>query len=200
MTEISASPALPLADARRRAYTACMNLFETIAKRRSVRSYLEKPVEREKIESIFNAVRLAPSACNAQEWRFILVTDAELRARIAESGGQPFLKQCPVIVVACALTNRRVMRCGEVAYLVDVALALDHLMLAAEALGLGTCYIGAFDSELVRKELGIPRDVPVPALVSLGYAADGDKPPYAKHRLSIDEILMENRWAEPLRT
>ncbi|MFA6507862.1 MAG: nitroreductase family protein [Treponemataceae bacterium] len=176
-----------------------MNLFETIAKRRSVRSYLDKPVEREKIESIFSAVRLAPSACNTQEWRFILVTDAKLRAEVAEAGGQPFLKQCPVIVVACAITNRRVMRCGELAYPIDVALALDHLMLCAEAVGLGTCYIGNFDADMARKALGIPHDVPVPALVALGYAADADKSGPAKQRLSIDEIMMENRWGEPLR-
>jgi len=176
-----------------------MNLFEAIAKRRSVRSYLDKPVERAKLESIFNAVRIAPSACNAQEWRFILVDDPDLRAKVAAAGGQPFLKECPLIIVACALTNRRIMRCGEPAYLVDVAIAVDHLMLAAEAMGLGTCWVGNFDADAAREALGIPEDVPIPALVAIGYAADSDKPAHDKHRLSIDEILMENGWGEPRR-
>lgn len=175
-----------------------MNLFEAIAKRRSVRAYQDKPVERAKLESVFNAVRMAPSARNAQEWRFVLVTDAETRSRVAEAGGQPFLRECPVIVAACALTDRRIMRCGEAAYLVDVAIAVDHLMLAAEAMGLGTCYVGNFDADAVRRALDIPREVPVPALIALGYAADADKAA-PKHRLSMDEIAMENRWGEPLR-
>jgi nitroreductase len=104
-----------------------------------------------------------------------------------------------VIVVACALTDRRIMKCGEPAYLVDVALAVDHLMLSAAAMGLGTCYVGLFDSDAVRLALAIPQEVPVPALISLGYAADEEKPVSSKHRLSIDEIVMENGWGDPLR-
>ena len=103
-----------------------MNLFDAIAHRRSVRSFLDKPIEREKLVSIFSAVRLAPSARNAQEWRFILVTDPDLREKVAVAGGQPFLRQCPVIVAACAETDKRVMRCGEPAYPIDVAIAIDR--------------------------------------------------------------------------
>lgn len=180
-------------------YALVMNLFEAIAKRHSVRSFSDKPVERAKLESIFNAVRMAPSARNAQEWRFILVTDAELKERVAAAGGQPFLRECPVIVVACALTDCRIMQCGEPAYLVDLSIAVDHLMLSAAAMGLGTCYVGLFDSGAVREALGIPRKVPVTALVALGYERGGEMPANAKHRLSIDEILMENSWGEPLR-
>ncbi|HCM28348.1 MAG: nitroreductase [Treponema sp. GWB1_62_6] len=174
-----------------------MNIFEAIAKRRSVRSYLDKPVEREKIESIFNAVRLAPSARNAQEWRFILVTDARLRAMVAEAGGQPFLRVCPAIVVACAETDGRVMRCGETAYPIDLAIAIDHLTLAAAAMGVGTCWIGSFEPEPVREALGIPASVPIVGLIALGYPADDSEP--GKHRLRLDEILMENGWKEPWR-
>ncbi len=92
-----------------------MNIFDTIANRYSVRSYLDKKVEPEKLRSIFSAVRLAPSARNAQEWRFVVVTDPELREQVAKAGGQPFLKECPVIVAACAETDRRAMKCGELA-------------------------------------------------------------------------------------
>ncbi len=174
-----------------------MNIFDAIANRRSVRAYLDKPVEREKIESIFSAVRLAPSAKNAQEWRFIVVTDARLRALVAEAGGQPFLRNCPAIVVACAETDGRVMRCGETAYPIDLAIAIDHLTLAATAMGVGTCWIGSFDSEPVRDALGIPASVPVAALITLGYPADDTIP--EKHRLRLDEILMENGWKESWR-
>jgi nitroreductase len=176
-----------------------MNVFEAIAKRHSVRSFSDKPVERTKLESIFNAVRMAPSARNAQEWRFVLVTEPELREKVADAGGQPFLYRCPVIAVACALTDGRIMQCGEPAYLVDVAIAVDHLMLAAEAMGLGTCCVGMFDADAVRRELGIPPGVPVAALVAIGYADEEERPTTAKRRLSIEDILMDNRWGEPLR-
>ncbi len=181
-------------------YYPTMNLFEAIAKRRSVRSFRDKMVEREKLDTIFNSVRIAPSARNAQEWRFILVSDAELRMKVAAAGGQPFLKQCPIIVVACAQTDGRAMRCGEKAYSIDLAIAIDHLTLAATAMGLGTCWIGSFEAPPVREALGIPETVPIVALVALGYADDEGQPlAVTKQRLAIDEILMENRWGEPRR-
>lgn len=171
-----------------------MNLFEAIAKRRSVRAFLDRPVEREKLQTIFNAVRLAPSARNAQEWRFILVRDPELRAEVAAAGGQPFLKQCPVIVAACALTDRRLMRCGESAYAIDVAIAIDHLTLAATAMGLGTCWIGSFDPEPVREALGVPKELPVVELVALGYPDEEANPPAEKSRLDLSAIVAEDGW------
>ncbi len=175
-----------------------MNLFDAIARRHSVRAYQDRPVEREKLQSLFAAVRLAPSARNAQEWRFILVTDPELRKEVCAAGGQPFLKECPVIVAACAETDRRIMRCGEAAYAVDVAIAVDHLCLAATALGLGTCWIGSFDPEAVRLILSIPEETPVVALIALGYAADEAPPAVDKHRLAPEEFLWENGWKQPL--
>ncbi len=175
-----------------------MNLFEAIAKRHSVRSYKDKPVEREKLDTIFNSVRMAPSARNAQEWRFILVTDDELRMKVAAAGGQPFLKQCPVIVVACAQTDGRAMRCGEKAYPIDLAIAIDHLTLAATAMGLGTCWIGSFEAPPVREALGIPETIPIVALIALGYADDGEHATtVGKQRLAMAEIFRENHWGEP---
>lgn len=171
-----------------------MNVFDAISHRYSVRAYREKAVEREKIESVFSAVRLAPSAKNMQEWRFILVTDPALRAQVAEAGGQPFLKECPVIVVACAQTDNYVMRCGERAYPIDLAIAIDHLTLAATAMGLGSCWIGSFDAKAVKEVLSIPEEVPVVELLSLGYPADEPKPGNLKSRRPLSEILMENEW------
>jgi len=178
-----------------------MNLLEAIAKRRSVRSFQDKPVEREKLDTIFNSVRMAPSARNGQEWRFILVSDPELRMKVAVAGGQPFLKRCPVIVVACAQTDGRTMRCGEKAYPIDLAIAIDHLTLAATAMGLGTCWIGSFEAPPVREVLGIPETVPLVALVALGYADDETLPStVGKQRLALDEILMENQWGKVRQT
>jgi nitroreductase len=174
-----------------------MDLFEVIKNRYSVRSYLNKPVEYEKLQTIFAMVRLAPSARNTQEWRFILVTDPELRKKVAAAGGQPFLSQCPVIVAACAETDRRIMRCGEPAYPIDVAIALDHLCLAAAGFGLGTCLVASFDPLPVKAALGIPEGVPVVGLVTLGYPGEGEKPPADKPRLRMSEFLWENAWASP---
>ncbi len=171
-----------------------MNIFDTIANRYSVRSYLDKKVEPEKLRSIFSAVRLAPSARNAQEWRFVVVTDPELREQVAKAGGQPFLKECPVIVAACAETDRRAMKCGELAYTVDLAIAIDHLTLAATAMGLGTCWIGSFDPVMVQDALDIPKEYPVVALLSLGYPAEQGKPAVEKSRLALNDILFENGW------
>jgi nitroreductase len=178
-------------------YAYGMNVFDAITKRYSVRAFQDRPVEYEKLQSIFSAVRLAPSARNAQEWRFILVTDPELRKQVAAAGGQPFLFQCPVIIVVCAETDRRVMRCGELAYPINTAIAIDHLTLTAAALDLGTCWVASFDPAPVRAALDIPGPVPVVELVALGYPA-GEKPPGAdKPRLKMAEFLWENTWGKP---
>jgi nitroreductase len=174
-----------------------MDVFESIRKRYSVRSFAARPVEYEKLQAIFAAVREAPSARNAQEWRFILVTDPALRKQVAAAGGQPFLSRCPIIVAACAETDHRVMLCGELAYPVDVAIAIDHLVLAAVQLGLGTCWVASFDPVPIRTALGIPPEVPVVALVALGYP-EGEAPSGAdKPRLRMSEFLWENAWATP---
>jgi nitroreductase len=170
-----------------------MDVYQAIRVRRSVRSYREEPVEEEKIARIFEAVRLAPSARNDQEWRFIAVRAAAARRRIAhEAAGQPFVGQAPVIVVCCAQTDGRVMRCGQPAYTVDVAIAVDHLTLAAAAEGLGTCWIGSFDEQLVREILGIPAAVRVVTITPLGYPRDPG--PVEKRRLGLSEILRYERW------
>jgi nitroreductase len=174
-----------------------MNVFEAIARRNSVRSYLDKPVEQEKLQMIFSAVRLAPSARNAQEWRFIMVTDPILRKKVAAAGGHLFLFQCPVIIAVCAETNRRVCQCGEMAYPMDVAIAIDHLTLAAVELGLGTCWVASFDAQPVREALDIPGAVPVVELVTLGYPAPGDVLKTDKPRLKMSEFLWENTWEKP---
>jgi nitroreductase len=151
-------------------------------------------VEPQKLDRILEAARLAPSASNRQEWRFILVRDAAKRARLAEAAsGQAFVGQAPVVIVACAKHDGRIMRCGQACYPIDVAIALEHIALQAVEEGLGTCWIGAFDEAAVKEICAIPAtdDVRVVELMPLGYPADQAKP---KNRLAPDEIVMLEEW------
>lgn len=169
-----------------------MELFEAIKERRSVRVYEEKPVEREKLERLFEATRLAPSACNFQEWRFVVVTDKKKRqALMKAANNQQFVGQAPVVIACCAETDKHVMRCGEACYPIDIAIAIDHLTLAAVALGLGTCWIGSFYPDQVRTILNIPESIQVVELLTLGYPADAPRP---KNRKPVDEIRFYETW------
>ena len=132
-----------------------MTVDEAIRTRKSVRAFLDEPIGPDTLKGIMEQARLAPSARNLQEWRFILVTDPVKRTMLGEAAnGQRFVGDAPVVIVACAETDKRLMSCGHPSYLLDVAIALDHLSLAAAAAGLGTCWIGAFDPAKVRGILG----------------------------------------------
>lgn len=169
-----------------------MDLFEAIRQRRSVRVYADKPVEKENLNKIFEVARLAPSACNFQEWRFVVVTDkAKREALMKAANNQKFVAEAPVVIVCCAETDEHRMRCGELCYPIDVAIAIDHITLSAVALGLGTCWIGSFYPDKVRKILNIPETVKVVELLTLGYPADS---PCPKSRKSIEEIVHYEEW------
>lgn len=170
-----------------------MDVFTAIQTRKSVRAYLDRPVEEEKLNAIFEAARLAPSASNRQEWRFVLVRQPEARRQLAEiAGSQHFIAEAAVVIVACAETDGRIMRCGQACYPIDVAIALDHITLAATALGLGTCWIGHFDEERVKAFLGIPPQVRVIELMPLGYPAD--PAPIEKNRQPLANMVKYERW------
>jgi nitroreductase len=172
-----------------------MNVSDAMAKRQSVRAYEDRPVEPEKLERILEATRLAPSASNRQEWRFVVVQDRELRRKLIEAArGQEFVGQAPVVIVACAVGTDHLMPCGLPSFSIDVAIALDHLSLVAVEEGLGTCWIGAFDQEKVKALLGIPDDVCVVELMPLGYPTDTPRP---KQRKDLGEIAMRERWSQP---
>lgn len=170
-----------------------MDVYEAIRTRKSVRAFQDRPVEEEVLQRVIDAARAAPSARNAQEWRFVAVRDRETRAKIAhEAARQPFIGTAAVLLACCAETDGRVMRCGQPAYPIDVAIAMDHLALAAAAEGLGTCWIGSFDEAAVKHILGIPGDVRVVQLMPLGYPQD--PAPVAKSRLGRDKVLHHERW------
>jgi nitroreductase len=170
-----------------------MEVIDAIRSRKSVRSYLDKAVEKEKLSRVLEAARMAPSAGNRQEWRFVVVTDPEKRGRLGEeAAGQRFIAEAPVVIAVCAQTDGRIMRCGQACYPIDVAIAVDHLTLAAVAEGLGTCWIGSFDPEAVRRILAIPKEIVVVELLPLGYPRDPQ--PVAKSRLPIETIVRYESW------
>jgi nitroreductase len=170
-----------------------MNVIDAIKMRKSIRSFLDKPVEDAKLNTVLEAGRLAPSAANRQEWRFLVIREPETRNRIAMAAGrQKFVGEAPIIIVACAETDNKMMRCGQLSYPIDVAIALDHMTLAAVELGLGTCWIGNFDDQLVKKILGIPDEIHVVQLLPLGYPEDPSV--IEKDRLAVEKIVRYDRW------
>ena len=168
-----------------------MTILEPIRKRYSCRAYQDRPIEQEKLDQIFEAARLAPSAKNMQDWRFVVVTDKEKRHQLAKAAGnQMFLENAGVIIVACSSSDY-VMRCGQPIGPIDVAIALEHISLQATDLGLATCWIGSFYPEKVKAILDIPADIAVIELMALGYPAD--KPGEPK-REPIEKILCYEKW------
>lgn len=148
-----------------------MDVFAAISGRRSIRSYMQKDVEEEKIQQILEAGRLSPSASNRQEWKFIVVRDEEKRRRLAAAAcGQAFVGEAPVVLVACATESSALMPCGHPPYIVDLSIAFAYMLLQAFELGLGTCWIGAFNEQAVKEILGVPRHVRVMSLSPVGYA------------------------------
>lgn len=170
-----------------------MDIYEIIKKRKSVRTYKEKEIEEDKLKRILEAARLAPSASNKQEWRFVVVRD---RAKIVElsaaANSQTFIAGAPVVIACCAETDEHVMTCGQLCYPIDLAIAIDHITLTAVEEGLGTCWIGAFSEDKVKKLLNIPKHIRVVELLLLGYPQDDSLK--IKNRLSFDEIVKWESW------
>ena len=170
-----------------------MDVMEAIRRRCSVRSYLDRAVEEEKLNNILEAARLAPSASNRQEWRFVVVQDKDARQRIMKAAkNQSFVGEAPVVIACCAQTDNHVMSCGQLCYPIDVAIAIEHMALQAVEEGLGTCWVGAFYEDQVKEILSIPKDIRVVELQTLGYPA---RPcPVHKNRLALSEIVMYEKW------
>jgi nitroreductase len=174
-----------------------MNVLDAIKNRRSVRSYSDKPIPADVMAKMKLALRDAPSACNLQPWRFILVSDEKLRGDVAHAAlDQMWMAQAPLIVVACGFPEQAYKKMGGYGNSIDIdlAIAVDHLTLAAVAEGLGTCWIGAFSEEAVKKVLGIPENVKVVAMTPLGYPSEAKliRPVEESRRKPNAEIFSEN--------
>ena len=168
-----------------------MTLLDTIRKRYSCRSYQERPIEQEKLDTLFEAARLAPSARNAQDWRFVVVTDKQTKHQVAETTNRPqVFEEAGVIIVACSNSDY-IMTCGQAIGPIDIAIALEHIALQATELGLATCWIGSFYPEKVRTILGIPDDIAIIELMTVGYPADSPKQP---SREPMEKIVCYEKW------
>jgi len=178
---------------------------ELVRKRHSVRRYLDIPVGRDKILACLEAARLAPSAENVQPWRFLVIDDPAVKQRFAAtafSGVYSFSRfaaKAPVLIVILARPDLLANRLGRqiqgvVYYLIDIGISGEHLALQAEELGLGTCWIGWFNSRGTRKFFHIPRQYKIVSLMALGYPEA--KPSRERSRKSLAEIAWFNRLAK----
>lgn len=151
-----------------------MNSFLELAKRRySVRNYLDKPVEDEKLHYVLEAGRIAPSAANYQPWHFIVIKEAGMRKKIVETYDRSWFLQAPVIIVLCGDHRISWKRAdGKDHCDIDIAIAADHMTLAAEDVGLGTCWICNFDAKAAGKVLDLPKEIEPVVFLPLGYSGD----------------------------
>ena len=177
-----------------------MDVLEAIRMRRSVRAFSSRPIPSAVLGRMRQALRSAPSACNYQPWRFILVSDPGLRSGIARaSQEQLFIADAPVIVVGCGLHGQAYKTMGGSGNSVDidVAIALDHLTLAAVSEGLGTCWIGAFDEPQIKRLLRIPPKAKVVAMMPVGYPASAGllSPLKDSERKDPDEVFATDRYS-----
>ena len=145
-------------------------ILEVIRKRQSVRIYQDKEIPEEILNEILETGRLAASASNRQDMKLLVIKDRHLKQKLVPAcRDQKFIGEASVVIVGCATNPERIMLCGEHSYPIDLAIALDHMSIQAVALGLGTCWIGAFYQDEVKKILMIPKGVRVVALMPLGF-------------------------------
>jgi nitroreductase len=169
-----------------------MDVFTAIVERKSVRKYKDKAIDEAALARVLEAGRIAPSAGNRQDWKFVVVRDQETRLKLAVAAkGQMFLGQAPVVIVGCAVEPTYVMMCGQPAGIIDVSIAFSFMMLEATELGLGTCWIGAFDEGAVKNILGVPDQVRVVAMTPLGYP---DEVPEGRPRKSMEDVVCFDRY------
>ena len=177
-----------------------MEFAELAGIRQSVRSYSGKAVEEEKLMQCIETARLSPSANNSQPWRFVVVDEPELRDRIADAaagmGMNKFVRQAPVIIAVVLEKQNMLSAVGSVLQdkeyrLLDIGIAANQLCLQAAALGLGTCMVGWFDENKVKRLLGVDKKRRIPLLITLGYS---DAPVRQKVRKPFEEIYGRNRY------
>ena len=183
-----------------------MKILEIIRTRRSIRHYESQPVEEDKINTVLEASRWAPSWSNTQCWRFIVVRDEAMKSQLAETLTQwnsarsaSSVTQAPVVIVACAELGKSGFKDGVLStdrddwYVFDVALAVQNLVLVAHSLGLGTLHIGAFDAGEAARILKVPPGVVVIEMIPLGYAERVGKTPPRKE---LSEIVFYESYGQ----
>lgn len=173
-----------------------MEVFEAIKTRRSIRAFTNEEVSKEEVRRLIDAARHAPSAGNIQPWEFVIVRDPQRKRRLAVAAlDELFIEEAPVVIVVCANEAQSGMGYGargvSLYCLQDTAAATQNMLLAACALGLGTCWVGAFREEDVRKVLKVPRGVRPVAVVPVGHPAEKPSP---RMKRSIPEIIHDETF------
>jgi nitroreductase len=167
-----------------------LDVLEAIKERRSIRAYTDEKVSDEDVERLIEAARWAPSAGNTQPWAFVVVKDAETKRKLSSATLQTLIQEAPVAIVICADANRssRVYGSrGKNLYSIqDTAAATQNILLAAQELGLATCWVGAFREDEVAKAVKAPRNLRPVAMIAVGYPAER---PVTPHRRSFNEII-----------
>ena len=167
-----------------------MDVIVAINARRTTRRFKSKEVRKELILKVFEAGRLAPSAKNQQNLKFVAITDPAMREEIRPYvNGQNFAIEAPVLIAVCALDNKRMMKCDEPAGTIDAAIALSFMVLRAQELGLSTCWMGNFNAEGIRKIIKAPENAKIVALTPLGYSDEEHSLRLRKH---LDEFVSFN--------
>ena len=174
-----------------------MEVQRTIDARKSVRSYMPRPIPDEVLARVLEAGRLSPSAVNYQPWHFVVVTDPEKKKVLSEGQYGKFVAEAPVVIVGLADKVR-----SPKWHIVDTTIALQTMVLAATSEGLGTCWVGSFPEGKVRQALGVPDDYVILALIPLGYSRErddrGKEPPRPKNRKSLKEIVSYESFGQPM--
>ncbi|MBN1612139.1 MAG: nitroreductase family protein [Polyangiaceae bacterium] len=169
-----------------------MDFFEVIEQRYSVRAYKRDPIDEQVLRQVLEAARLAPTACNIQPFQLVVVQTAKRQHDLARLYHRAWFREAPLVIGIFALTDRAWARRDGVRYgWVDATIAMDHLILGATALGLGTCWVAAFDPAAAREIFRLPGNVQPVAFTPLGYPADA---PPAKSRKPLEELVRYEHW------
>jgi nitroreductase len=168
--------------------------LDIVRARRSIRRMTDEPIPEDKLTAILEAARLAPSWRNGQCWRLIVVRDPQKRELISKGASRAeTMKTAPIVIVGCALPEQSGNRYDQAYYLVDMGIALEHLVLEATAQGLATCWIGIFDEPWIKQVLNVPEPVRVVNLIIVGHAAEQPDP---RPRLSLEEMSFVDGWPQ----
>lgn len=169
-----------------------MSFFELMERRVSVRGYKDTPIDDELILKVLEAGRMAPSAANRQPWYFVVVKDEFGRKTLGKAYPKEWFAAAPVIIAVAVNANEAWTRCDGVNYSwVDAAIAMDHITLAATELGLGTCWIGAFDPQIAEPALNLPKNFSLVAMTPLGYPDDDGR---EKKRKNINDVVFWEKY------
>ena len=169
-----------------------MDFSALIKSRYSVRANRSDPVENEKLEQVLEAARIAPTAANRQPFRIIVAQTAGREEEFRRMYDRDWFVEAPILLCVCAVKSEAWVSKEKRNYVyVDVAIVMDHIILAATDLGLGTCWVGAFDKDVAREAFGLPDDFAPVVMTPLGYAADQPEP---KERRPIEELVRYEKW------